>query len=119
MAADDQTEWEHLLPEDLRKAAYKAGLESAWCRQDALRIVDILSSNGYLILGIDIWIPTDPGPTIPTPFVYDWSAEAASRTSRYPNSAAEFIRTFEWDPSDKSHRGMEPYFNVLAERLHS
>lgn len=119
MAGQNQNQWKHLLPEGLHKAAYKAGSECAWCRADALRVVNILSSNGYFILGVDIWIGTDPGPMIPTPFVYDWSSETAMRSRDYPSSAAEFIRTFKWDPADNSHGGREPYFNILAERLNS
>lgn len=112
-------EWEDLLPEGLRRAAYRSGSEKAWNRQDAVRVVKILSSNGYTILGVDVWLATNPGPTIPTPFVYDWSLESGSAIVGYPRSADEFIRTFKWDPTDKSHGGREPYFNILAEPLAS
>jgi hypothetical protein len=117
MPASDLTQWYQLLPESLRKSAYTAAHERAWRRQDALKVVDILSTNGYVVLGVDIWLATDPGPTIPTPFVYDWSLESALQSGKCPKSAAEFIRTFEWDSADVSHEGREPYFNILAERL--
>jgi len=114
-----QMEWENLLPDDLREAAYKAGSESAWSKRNALRVVEILSADGYVILGVDIWLATKPGPTIPTPFVYDWSLRADLPSQEYPKSAAEFIQTFEWDPTDTSHNGREPYFNILAQRRDS
>jgi hypothetical protein len=119
MSNGDRTEWERLLPEDLRKAAYKAGSESAWNRNNALRVIEILSASGYVILKVDIWLATKPGPTIPTPFVYDWRLLIGSPSPGYPRSAAEFVKTFEWDPTDKSHAGREPYFNILAEPLNS
>jgi hypothetical protein len=110
-------EWYGLLPEDLRENAYKSASELAWNRSDALRVVELLSDNGYVMGKVDIWLATRPGPTIPTPFVYDWNSERVKRpSSRYPKSAGEFIRTFEWDPADKSHGGREPYFNILATR---
>lgn len=108
-------DWQMLLPEALRATAYESkGGEYAWNSEDALRVCDILLRNGYTILGIDIWLPTDPGPTIPTPFVYDWALRADAPTREYPKTAKDFIRTFEWDPADNSHRGMAPYFNFTA-----
>ena len=103
-------EWQRLLPEDLKTSVYRAGLESAWNRTDASRVVEILARNGYTILGVDIWLAATPGPKIPTPFVYDWDFERGAQ------SPADFIRTFAWDPRDTSHEGREPYFNILAER---
>jgi hypothetical protein len=101
-----------VIPSDLRAAAYESNSECAWNRSDALRIIDILSENGYVVLSVDIWLPTDPGPTIPTPFVYDWTLCADAPSREYPKTAKDFIRTFEWDPADNSHQGMQPYFNI-------
>jgi hypothetical protein len=103
-----EPDWTTLLPDYLRQRGYKSGSELAWAREDALQVAETLSNNGYSILGVDIWLATVPGPTIPTPFVYDWDP------SRCGMSAAEFIRTVDWDPTDTSHRGREPHFNILA-----
>lgn len=110
-------DWDKLLSDDLRAAAYKSKREYAWNRADALRVVDVLLLNGYVVLGVDIWLRTDPGPTIPTPFVYDWDLRADAPSKEYPKSAESFIRTFEWDPADNNHNGMPPYFNITARRL--
>jgi len=85
----------------------------AWSRIPATRAVDLLEQNGYIILGVGIWLPTHPGPTIPTPFVYDWSAERVADSANSAKTAGEFIRTFSWDESDQS-RGQEPYFCLTA-----
>jgi hypothetical protein len=90
-------DWDKLVPDDIRAAAYRSNCECAWNREDALRVIDVLSENGYLVLGVDIWLPTDPGPTIPTPFVYDWSLRAEAPSKEHPKTAKDFVRTFEWD----------------------
>jgi len=111
--------WETLLPKQLLAAGYRSkGGEYAWKRDDALAVLDLLSASGYVILGVDIWLPTTPGPTIPTPIVYDWDLERAG-TSGESRSAIDFIRTFQWDHADTSTRGMDPYFNICAARSDS
>jgi len=112
-------EWHGLLSEDLVNAAYRANQEMAWSRADAISVIELLKANAYVVLGVDVWLPTRPGPTIPTPFVYDWQLRAGLRSGNYPNAADEFVRTFKWAPSDESHRGMEPVFNITAKRLES
>lgn len=107
-------EWYRFLPGDLLMSAYKAGPELAWGKHDALRVLEILTQSGYVIDGVDIWIPTDDGPTIPTPFVYDWSPARSSSQRDRDISAREFIEGFKWDSTDHSHGGREPYFNILA-----
>jgi hypothetical protein len=103
-------EWLKLLPPELARVAYRAGAEAAWSRADAIRVVEFLKARGYVVLGVDIWLPTRPGPTIPTPFVYDWSSDsAASRPD-------EFIRNFRWADLDEKHHGIEPFFNITATR---
>ncbi|HTI44729.1 MAG TPA: hypothetical protein VL462_00025 [Candidatus Nitrosotalea sp.] len=111
--------WENLLPAHLKRLAYKAGAELAWKRSDAIEVLKFLSDNGYILLGIDIWLATQPGPTIPQPFVYDWSLETTSSANRQQVTAIDFVREFEWDPADKSHREREPYFNITAIRKDS
>lgn len=107
-------DWHRYLTHDLVESAYKAGPELAWCKGDAIRVVELLSDRNYIILGVDVWIPTEGGPTIPTPFVYDWSLDQASAQRKRKQSAKDFIESFEWDPADHSHGGREPYFNLLA-----
>ncbi len=107
-------EWRKLLSPDLVEAAYVANEEMAWDREHTIRVIDVLKSNGYLVLGIDVWLPTFPGPTIPTPFVYDWSLSFDAPPLGYPSTAAEFVRTFSWHASDHTHQAAEPYFNITA-----
>jgi hypothetical protein len=112
-------DWYSVLTPELSKAAYKSDDEMAWPRQEAIRVATLLQKNGHVVIGVDIWLPTQPGPTIPTPFVYDWSLRTEKPPTDYPPSAIEFIRSFAWDPSDRSHGGMEPYFNITARRSDS
>jgi hypothetical protein len=109
-------DWHKVIPADLRANAYESNSECAWNRGHALRVIDILTENGYVLLGVDIWLPSDSGPTIPTPFVYDWTLRADAPSREYPKTAKEFIRTFEWDPADNSHQGTQPYFNIVTRR---
>lgn len=108
--------WEGLLPAHLQKLAYRAGTECAWKQQDAIEVLEFLSNKGYVLLGVDVWLATEPGPTIPMPFVYDWSLETNSSPGQQWMSAPDFVRHFEWDPADRSHQGAEPYFNITAIR---
>jgi hypothetical protein len=112
-------DWLDLLPPDLAELGYRAGEEIAWSRGDALTVVEFLKTKGYVVLGVDIWLPTQPGPTIPAPFVYDWSLNADLPLRENANTADGFIRTFQWANADHSHHGMEPYFNITAIRQSS
>ncbi len=106
--------WYEYLPSDLLAAAYMSGPEMAWSRPDSIRVVDALTKNGCAVIGVDIWLPTLPGPTIPTPFVYDWDVYHTANTASGNALAKQFITEFQWDPRDRSHRGAEPYFNITA-----
>jgi hypothetical protein len=112
-------DWADLLPLNLQRAGYRANDELAWSRVDAIRVVEILTAKGYVVLGVDIWLATQPGPTIPTPFVYDWASTVDRPPKANPKTADEFIRNFGWAPSDETHQGMEPYFNITAKRCNS
>ncbi len=68
----------------------------------------------FAVVGVDIWLPTNPGPTIPAPFVYDWSLRADHSSPTYAVGAVEFIRNFKWAETDSSHQGLEPYFNLTV-----
>ena len=107
-------EWHRHLTSEILASAYKAGRELAWNKCDTLQVVEILGERNCIILGVDIWIPTEGGPTIPTPFVYDWSLSHESSERERLGSAKDFTEAFEWDPADHSHSGREPYFNILA-----
>src|SRR5262249_1370913 len=111
--------WDTVLPPELWKMAYEAGAEFAWKRKEAIEVLNILSGNGYVVLGVGVWLATRPGPTIPTPFVYDWSLDSAASPNRKQQSATDFVRNFQWDIEDTSNQGKEPYFNITAMRRDS
>ncbi len=70
------------------------------------------------VLGVEIWIATNPGPTIPTPFIYTFETKQiqgeskAQFDNRANREADEYIRSFEWDRQDKTHHGIDPFFNI-------
>ena len=106
--------WFRLLPKALIEVAYVSSGEFAWSRNDALSVLAELQKHKYVILGVDVWIPTNPGPTIPTPYVYDWDSEGGATRNDRERTARNFILNFEWSPDDRSHFGLEPYFNITA-----
>jgi len=111
--------WLLKLPESLRVAAYYAGEEAAWPAEEAINVLECATELGLAVCGVEVWLPTVPGPTIPTPYVYSWEGEDQEAEEgwsdflqRVNGAAAEYIRQFAWDPKDKSHEGVEPYFNL-------
>lgn len=107
------------LPEELRSSAYRSGVECAWPSAKALAVIKHVSNTGGAVCGVEVWLPTEPGPTIPTPFIYTWSvgeqrpSESWKSFARRANSAARsYIRHFCWDTEDQAHRGCTPYFNL-------
>ena len=106
--AASASEWLVHIPEGPRSRAYRADGEFAWSRDDAIRVAEVLRNKGFAVIGVDIWLPTDPGPTIPTPFVYDWSQEAGRV------GAVDFIGDFKWADEDSRHKDLEPYFNLTV-----
>ena len=106
-----ERDWLLHLPPSLVNRAYRSENEFAWERKDAIQVVEALQDHGFFVLGVDIWIPTNPGPTIPTPYVYDWDLFATS-----VGSAVEFIRGFEWADDDAA-RDLEPFFNLTVAKL--
>jgi hypothetical protein len=113
------------LPESLQITAYSAGGEYAWPRDQALLVIQNLSENGFAVIGAEVWLATDPGPTIPTPGIYTWEAQsrhAAEQWSafarRVNNEAADFVSAFSWHPDDRKRTSDVPYFNltVIEER---
>lgn len=96
--------WYQFLTPYLRQVAYKANDEMAWGRHDAISVVSILEQNGYEVIGVDVWLPTSPGPT---PYLHDWT-KTDSWSDRVAKSARGFIAAFEWE------RSAEPVFNIVA-----
>lgn len=82
----------------------------AWPRADAIKVLNILHESGFVVLGVDVWIATNPGPTIPTPYIYDWQLGPDQASVGGAASALEFVQDFQWDHRDQSHGGREPYF---------
>lgn len=106
------------LPALLRKSAYYATGEAAWPGQEALRVIARFTDQGIAVLGVEVWLPTRPGPTIPTPFIYTWEAEEKKEfetwtefARRVNKQAREYIDKFEWDEADNEHQNLIPYFN--------
>lgn len=107
------------IPENLVGCAYSAqNGERAWAKSDALNVIDWASANGLAVFGAEIWIPTNPGPTIPTPYIYGFEPREIDGESwehfvaRANAEAREFIRSFNWHRADTCHHGMTPYFNL-------
>lgn len=110
--------WLHELPPQLHDSAYHAGDEAAWPAAAAIVVVEYLTRIGAAVCGVEVWVSTSPGPTIPMPYVYTSDAKEQGPTENWKEfveraneAAAEFIRDFSWAPEDKAHQGLSPYFN--------
>ena len=109
------------LPLRLRDSAYRdeAG-EPAWSREDAIEVIQWAYDNGVAILGGEVWLPTIPGPTIPSPHFYQWDVESVDKEQWEEfirRSAAEsrtYVAEFEWADDDPASREYEPYFNLVV-----
>lgn len=106
------------IPTELRQRAYCASnREFAWASEDAQAVIDLASQSGTGILGVEVWLPTVPGPTIPTPYIYTLTIEPFAGevhhhfVERSTQAAREYVKTFVWDPADLTHHGELPYFN--------
>jgi hypothetical protein len=106
------------LPADLQQVRYKGAHESAWAAQAALQVIAHLSAHEVAVLGGEVWLPTNPGPTIPGPFIYTWSIdekrdnESWSQFVQRANQLAKtYVSTFRWDDADVMHQSRTPYFN--------
>jgi len=107
------------LPQELMANAYfSQGGEAAWCRKDALQVIRCATASQVAVFGVEVWLPTMPGPTIPMPFFYSFSCEPSEGeawlefVNRANNRAAEYVSGFEWDPKDTKHLGQQPFFNL-------
>jgi hypothetical protein len=106
-------EWFLRIPPEIQARAYRAGNEFAWVREDAVRAIEAVKRH-FVVIGVEVWLPTTPGPTIPSPFIYHWAWESDGTTS-----AVDFIRDFAWDEADVAHREREPYFNLTMASLNA
>ena len=110
------------LPSELQEQAYyDAEGEAAWAAEDALKVIDCLTKLKYAILGGEIWFATEPGPTLPSPGIYTWTAPEDEEgdawddiVKRGNEDAKRYIENFEWDEEAEKERykGHEPYFNL-------
>src|SRR5687768_3256152 len=107
------------IPESLRESAYWSGDEPAWSAVDAVEVIRSLPVAESAVWGIEVWLPTTPGPTIPAPFIYTWSAEQRapdedwkSYARRVNEAATRYVTEFSWDPLDTAHSDLTPYFNL-------
>lgn len=104
--------WHQQLPEVLRSSAYLSeGGEPAWPRDAALEVVEYLRGKQFAILGVEIWIATHPGPTIP---LYQWSRSDARDSLANPQTADEYIQRFSWAADDDQFRDQVPFFNLTV-----
>jgi hypothetical protein len=111
--------WLLRMPESLRVTAYYAGGEAAWPAEDAISAVQCATKLGLAVCGVEVWLPTAPGPTIPTPYIYSWQGEEQKSeeawgefVQRVNDAAVEYIREFSRDPQDQTHQDAEPYYNL-------
>jgi len=91
--------------------AYRAGAELAWPRDQALRVLDLLNKKKYIIVGVETWIPTKPGPT---PLINDWTPERAKKSDSFPQTAQNFVSAFKRDPAENG--GVATIFCISALR---
>lgn len=105
-------DWYERLPQDLRAVAYRSAHELAWRRKHALEVLEALHKLGYRATGIEVWIPTTPGPTIPSGLP-QWEEGESALT------AAEYIRDFCWMSEEERLANRPMVFNIWAELLES
>lgn len=110
------------LPEVFVRAAYVAGDERAWSREWALQVVDFARRHSIAVLGVEVWLATTPGPTIPEPYIYAWSVsdrlseEPAQRfADRCATEARTYLSEFAWASDDLANARREPFFNLVLE----
>ena len=119
-ANDPETAIWRVLSDELRAAAYEANGEFAWSAERACEVIAALRIHGVAVLGVEVWLPTHPGPTIPTPRIYQWDA-GARRTGetwleyvrRVNQEATAYVVSFGWAEADAGLA--EPWFNLSAQ----
>ena len=110
------------LSDDIKaKAYYSSVREPAWPRQEALAVITSLGDFERAVLGGEIWLPTSPGPTIPSPYIYTWEVSPWQRNenwgsfvNRAANESKRYVLEFQWDPTDKANACAIPFFNLTV-----
>lgn len=108
------------LPEFLQANAYFANGEYAWSKDEAQLVIEHLTEKACAVIGVEIWLATDDGPTIPTQYVYGWEAESYRNSETWPSyvrrvnvRALKYIGDFAWHPKDR-HASETAYFNLTV-----
>ena len=81
--------WLTFLSPDLASSAYLSPqtMEPAWNRADVLRVLDQLESLAIPVLGVEVWLPSDSGPFVPTSPYYGTALDCDSRQGK-----GDFVR---------------------------
>lgn len=104
-------DWHDHIPPDLRSVAYIASNgELAWPRDAALKVYEVLTDKSFVILGVEVWLATTPGPT---PALHSWSRSNDHSAPGAPLSAGAYIEGFKWGVHDVL-TDEEPYFNFAV-----
>lgn len=107
---DQFEEFSGILPLELLQRAYRSRHELAWARADAIEAIDRLEKSGFTLLGVEVWIPSSPGPKM-TGWFWDSEGKVAANE---PATARDFVKGFKWGPHDRSLRDREPFFNLTV-----
>lgn len=106
--------WISHLPESLSRAAYWHRGEPAWRREEALEVIREITSAGFRVIGVEIWLPGGEGPLIPAPYIYTWDEGSTQSSAGRVKTASDYVSSFSWDPRDLSVLGEDPYFNLTV-----
>jgi hypothetical protein len=107
---DQFHEFSGTLPKELLGRAYRSTNELAWNRADAVEAIDRLEKAGFTVLGVEVWLPTSPGPTMTG---RSWDTEDSGVSER-PRTARDFVKNFKWGEYDKILKDREPFFNLTV-----
>ena len=107
---DQFHEFSRILPPELLGRAYQSRHELAWSRPDAIEAIDRLERAGFTMLGVEVWIPSSPGPTMTGRF---WDSEGSAVQDK-PRTAQDFVKNFAWGRYDACLKGHEPFFNLTT-----
>ncbi len=110
------------LPDDIKaKAHYSSGGEAAWPREEALAVITFLCGFDYAVLGGEVWLPTSPGPTIPSPYIYSWEVNPQQSSEswrafvdRAASESKKYVLEFQWDSAEKTSALAIPFFNLTV-----
>ena len=108
---DQIHEFSRILPPELLQRAYRSRHELAWAREDAVEAIGRLENAGFTLLGVEVWIPSSPGPTMTGRF---WDLQDRSNPDK-PRTAQDFVKNFTWGCYDVSLKGREPFFNLTVD----